>query len=181
MSRTVSFIPAGEQCVRGAAGKRLDKKRRYNDNLLPVKLPRSGVAWALLFPDVPQGASDPSRPAHHTMPSDDTGLSALPLPGFKLRRLSTISLSTTEDSLPMLALPAPQSSRCRVSEKARELLRSSPHAAVRGVACAFHDGQLILRGKLRTFFHKQIAQEAVSRLEGVCQVVNQIEVVQLAA
>ena len=76
--------------------------------------------------------------------------------------------------------PRAESPVCRVTKQAQELLRTSPYRPVRRVACAFHDGRLVLRGRLRTFFHKQLAQEAVARVDGVCQVVNEIEVVQLA-
>lgn len=65
----------------------------------------------------------------------------------------------------------------RVREAAQELLRSSPYYAVRTVCCEFQDGVLVLRGRLKTYFHKQIAQESVSRLDGVLEVVNFIDVV----
>ena len=69
---------------------------------------------------------------------------------------------------------------CYVTKQAQELLRTSPYKPVRRVACAYQDGMLVLRGRLRTFFHKQLAQEAVARVDGVRQVVNEIEVVQFA-
>jgi len=61
--------------------------------------------------------------------------------------------------------------------KARECLKMAPYPRVRNVSCEYRDGALVLRGQLPTFFQKQLAQEAVSRLDGVTQVVNQIEVV----
>jgi osmotically-inducible protein OsmY len=69
---------------------------------------------------------------------------------------------------------------CCITKKAQDLLRTSPYKPVRRIACAYQDGRLVLRGRLRTFFHKQLAQEAVARVDGVRQVVNEIEVVQLA-
>ncbi len=45
------------------------------------------------------------------------------------------------------------------------------------VTCELSDGVLILHGQVPTFFQKQLAQEAVFDLDGVTQVVNQIEVV----
>lgn len=59
---------------------------------------------------------------------------------------------------------------------ARDRLRASPHPAIHHVYCSFEQGRLRLRGKLRSFFHKQLAQEAVARLPGVSQVINEIEV-----
>jgi osmotically-inducible protein OsmY len=67
--------------------------------------------------------------------------------------------------------------RPRVREAAQERLRSSPYYAVRTICCEFQDGVLVLRGRLKTYFHKQIAQESVSRLDGVLEVANFIDVV----
>jgi osmotically-inducible protein OsmY len=53
-------------------------------------------------------------------------------------------------------------------------LRESPYIAVRRLSCEFADGVLTLRGHVASFFHKQIAQQSVSGLEGVDQINNQI-------
>jgi osmotically-inducible protein OsmY len=55
-------------------------------------------------------------------------------------------------------------------------LEACPYHVLRSVLCEFQHGILTLRGRLPTFFHKQMAQEAVGGLAGVRQVVNQIEV-----
>ncbi len=39
---------------------------------------------------------------------------------------------------------------------------------------------LILRGRLSRFYHKQLAQEAVAGMDGVEQIINEIEVVKEA-
>lgn len=65
-----------------------------------------------------------------------------------------------------------------VAEAAKGCLRRSPYSAVRTVSCEYHRGVLLLRGRLSTYYHKQLAQEAVAGLEGVSQVVNEIEVIQ---
>jgi hypothetical protein len=44
------------------------------------------------------------------------------------------------------------------------------------VSFCYERGALFLRGQLPTYFHKQLAQEAVRRIEGVNRIVNQIEV-----
>ena len=43
--------------------------------------------------------------------------------------------------------------------------------------CEFQSGRLVLQGQVPSFYHKQLAQEAVAGLEGVAQVVNDIEVI----
>ena len=63
-----------------------------------------------------------------------------------------------------------------VTERARECLRQSPHFSVRSVSCEFERGVLRLRGRLSSFYHKQLAQEAVARLSGVTEVVNEVAV-----
>jgi osmotically-inducible protein OsmY len=41
------------------------------------------------------------------------------------------------------------------------------------VSCDCRQGVLFLRGPLPTFYLKQLAQEAVARVEGILQVVNE--------
>jgi len=55
-------------------------------------------------------------------------------------------------------------------------LRDSPYKVFAGVSCECDHGVLFLRGQLSSFHHKQVAQEAVARVSGVAQVVNEIEV-----
>lgn len=64
----------------------------------------------------------------------------------------------------------------RVAEAAAERLLNASHPALRTLSCSFDQGVLILQGRVSSFYAKQLAQETVARLEGVAQVVNQIEV-----
>lgn len=63
------------------------------------------------------------------------------------------------------------------ADLAERALRSSPYLALRNVSCGCQDGVLILRGCLPTYYLKQVAQAVVAHVEGVRQVVNEIEVV----
>ena len=63
-----------------------------------------------------------------------------------------------------------------IAEVAMERLRDSPYNAMRRVSCECRDGVLFLRGRLFSFHEKQVAQETVSRIDGVTQVVNDVEV-----
>jgi osmotically-inducible protein OsmY len=45
------------------------------------------------------------------------------------------------------------------------------------LTCEFRGGMLLLRGRVSSYYHKQVAQEAVLRLDAVEQVINQIEVI----
>jgi osmotically-inducible protein OsmY len=69
---------------------------------------------------------------------------------------------------------------CRVAANAEARLMSSTHLALRRVFCNYDDGVLVLRGRLNSFFHAQLAQETVRKVEGVERVVNQIEIVSRA-
>ena len=59
---------------------------------------------------------------------------------------------------------------------AKDRLFKQSHLAVQRIWCEFDGGHLILRGQVPSFYHKQLAQVAVADLDGVCQVVNEIEV-----
>lgn len=60
---------------------------------------------------------------------------------------------------------------------ARDRLRQSPYRAMRSVICEYHHGTLFLRGRLTSYYLKQMAQETVGRLAGIVRVVNRIEVI----
>ena len=63
-----------------------------------------------------------------------------------------------------------------IAEMAMERLRDSPYKAMRRVSCECKHGVLFLRGRLFSFYEKQVAQETVARIDGVTQVVNEVEV-----
>ena len=62
-------------------------------------------------------------------------------------------------------------------ELAEGRLRGNPYLALKNVSCDWLDGVLVLRGCLPSYYLKQVAQEAVARLEGVERIDNQIQVV----
>ncbi len=63
-----------------------------------------------------------------------------------------------------------------IAEVAMQRLRESPYKAMRRVSCNFEHGILFLRGRLFSFHEKQVAQEIVAKVNGVTQVVNEIQV-----
>lgn len=63
-----------------------------------------------------------------------------------------------------------------IAAAATVCLHNSPYTTLRRVSCECRLGVLFLTGRLSSFHQKQIAQEAVARVRGVTQVVNQIEV-----
>ena len=63
-----------------------------------------------------------------------------------------------------------------IVEVAMKCLHDSPYRAMRRVSCECKHGVLLLRGRLFSFHEKQVAQETVARIDGVTQVVNEVEV-----
>lgn len=76
-----------------------------------------------------------------------------------------------------LVLTEVQPHSARITQIARQRLRTAPHRGLRSVECQCDDqGVLVLRGQLPSFYLKQLAQEAVGGIDGVVEVVNQTEV-----
>lgn len=63
-----------------------------------------------------------------------------------------------------------------IARMAQTRLTKSSYRPVQTVECRFHDGVLILHGRVPSYFHKQIAQEAIRAIEGVGEIENRIEV-----
>lgn len=76
----------------------------------------------------------------------------------------------------MIAAPT-LSCESEVLEEARRALADRLCQYRPSLTCEFREGLLLLRGRVSSYYHKQVAQEAVRRLEAVERVVNQIEVV----
>ena len=63
-----------------------------------------------------------------------------------------------------------------IVEMAMQRLRESPYKVMQRVSCEYRHGILFLRGRLFSFHEKQVAQQVVTGVRGVTQVVNEIEV-----
>ncbi len=73
----------------------------------------------------------------------------------------------------------PSQPRAGVAADAQARLRESSILAGHPISCRFREGTLTLRGRVPTYFLKQMAQELVARIEGVKRVDNQLDVVPL--
>jgi hypothetical protein len=70
----------------------------------------------------------------------------------------------------------------KIVQAARDRLGTNPYFTIQELSCECDDnGVLFLRGRLASFYQKQLAQEAVARVPGVTRVVNQAEVVPTVA
>ena len=63
-----------------------------------------------------------------------------------------------------------------VQLEAQSRLRKSGYPELRLVSCDFHEGVLTLRGRVSSFYLKQLAQELIRRLNGAGKVNNRLEV-----
>jgi osmotically-inducible protein OsmY len=64
----------------------------------------------------------------------------------------------------------------RVEQAATSRLQRSAYAALKAVNCQYRRGTLLLKGDVPTYFHKQLAQEAMRALPGVSHIANRISV-----
>jgi osmotically-inducible protein OsmY len=55
-------------------------------------------------------------------------------------------------------------------------LRSSPYRALHAVEAEVTRGQVLLRGQVRSYYEKQLAQAAVMRIDGVRSLKNEVQV-----
>jgi hypothetical protein len=77
--------------------------------------------------------------------------------------------------------PSPVSHCLETGELAESRLRRSGYLAMEHLSCAFRDGVLTLRGRLPSYYLKQIALAVVATVEGVERIDDQVEVAAHAA
>jgi osmotically-inducible protein OsmY len=73
--------------------------------------------------------------------------------------------------------PGPTAQRPGVGERAESRLRRSAYRALQHISCGFGAGVLTLRGRLPSYYLKQVAQTVAATVEGVERIDNQIEIV----
>ncbi len=63
-----------------------------------------------------------------------------------------------------------------IEQRAQDALDHSSIHALRSLRVEQKDDQLVISGRLGTFYHKQLAQELIREVAGDVQVVNAIDV-----
>jgi osmotically-inducible protein OsmY len=61
-------------------------------------------------------------------------------------------------------------------ERIHDALTTNPHVPSEQVRVEAEDGRIILKGSVRSFFQKQMAQECIRRLDGVQRIDNLLQV-----
>ncbi len=75
----------------------------------------------------------------------------------------------------MAGAPTHQMSNC-LTDRVDTALTSNPHLFGRKLNCQASEGVVVLTGRVNTYFQKQMAQEAIRRVDGVQHIDNQLEV-----
>lgn len=63
-----------------------------------------------------------------------------------------------------------------IAHCAQERLRDSSFVSIRRLTCDVHEGMLTLRGRLPSFYTKQVALNLVADVEGVEEITDRVEV-----
>ncbi|MFH1924479.1 MAG: BON domain-containing protein [Planctomycetota bacterium] len=64
-----------------------------------------------------------------------------------------------------------------LDDKVLVALESNPHISTRSLRFEAESGRVTLRGMVGTYFQKQMAQEAIRRIDGVDEIQNELEVI----
>jgi hypothetical protein len=77
------------------------------------------------------------------------------------------------------AVVSSESGNDNIVKMAQARLRACGYVDMQSLACEFHEGALTIRGRLDSYYLKQLAQESVRRIRSVEVIVNVVEVVPL--
>lgn len=90
-------------------------------------------------------------------------------------------MSLCVDVVPESPVPVPEyNGRGSLGERVRHRLTQSPYPALRRIRVEERYGVITLLGIVSNFHHKQVAQAAAAKVEGVKRIVNRIEVLEPA-
>jgi osmotically-inducible protein OsmY len=65
----------------------------------------------------------------------------------------------------------------RLNDRVLSALKRSPYLAGRNLRFETEHGRITLRGVVHSYFQKQMAQETVRHIEGIHEILNELEVV----
>jgi osmotically-inducible protein OsmY len=63
-----------------------------------------------------------------------------------------------------------------LDDRVLNALERNPYIARRDLWFETHQGKVVLRGTVNTFFQKQMAQESLRHVEGIDEIANELEV-----
>ena len=90
----------------------------------------------------------------------------------------SISETAPRAAVPVLATqPDDSGLASRIAHQAKQRLGGTSYHFLRFVDCCYQNGVLTLRGRVPTFYLKQMAQSVLSGIEGVDRIDNRVDVV----
>jgi osmotically-inducible protein OsmY len=63
-----------------------------------------------------------------------------------------------------------------LADRVSSVLARNPHFSHRNLRCEAADGRVVLRGVVRSYYQKQMAQETLKSVDGVIEIENHLEV-----
>lgn len=88
---------------------------------------------------------------------------------------STSTLTPTRSA--QAPASTPRVDHARFAASVESLLHESPYLALRKIKCEFDGESIFLRGRVPTFYTKQVAFTLIEKLDPTVEIVDQIEVV----
>ncbi len=63
-----------------------------------------------------------------------------------------------------------------LEDRVQDAIDHNPYLAKKNLRCEAKEGHVVLRGTVRSYFHKQMAQESVRKVDGITSIENCLEV-----
>ncbi len=64
-----------------------------------------------------------------------------------------------------------------LEDRVQNAIDHNPYLSRRQLRCEASEGHVVLHGKVRSYFQKQMAQESVRKVDGIVSIENCVEVV----
>lgn len=122
--------------------------------------------------------SRPDRPSTHHESSMDHEPSRSDLGNQSCRksaRRAEIATNDTDCGL-NCQLPVVQPCTCSIAMEVKKRWASSGYAALKAIDCQCVNGVIFISGVVCSYYYKQMAQEVVRGVSGVCRIVNELTV-----
>ena len=86
------------------------------------------------------------------------------------------AITTEPDRRPAYEYNDATAAEARVVARVGQCLQDASYYPLRRISCEFHEGILFLRGRVPSYYLKQVAQEIIRKIDGVEEIANRLEV-----
>jgi osmotically-inducible protein OsmY len=63
-----------------------------------------------------------------------------------------------------------------LEDQVHNAIKNNPYVSRRNLSCETNGGRVVLRGRVQSYFQKQMAQETVRHIDGIVSIENCLEV-----